>query len=806
MISLYSEHTILPLITQIKAIFDSEIVDFAIMDQAGYRYNYAEFLLQHTFSVVNTTTDLTRTNHKYKDCYIDAHFTVVFYDLKDTYLIVTFEDEINKDIDYNAIHKRLLSLSFFRNHLDLYTKENTQDDQYAMIIMDFNGKIQLMNHYAKTIFKNSYETIRDFLDVIESKDVFTSNYKKAVNNHEGASFETTTKSNQILNTVMIVEPKLSIIQFVFTYQPAQSFYNQILEAFDFLKLGIVHFELIFDDQDNPIDAQVLFANKQYGTLMNEPINKMIGKTIYEIYPNFPDNRFNRYASVAIENKRNAFEDYNRRLDKHFHIFSYAPKYGEIINVYHETTHYNRMKAKERVQLRKIQMMLSLAEMGFFEIDIAHKTFTGDDYVKRIFNQSDLDYDSYRHIFRDYLHQDDYASIYSKNRDLMTGKIKEGTSVFRLMLPHQDTPKYIQYYLQTLDTNDDGTPKRILGLVREVTEEQKKNQQITYMANHDALTGVYNRRHVETMTNTIIDNNTLAIFDLDGLKSINDIFGHIEGDRVIKTFANILNKTYPNCYIARIGGDEFLILINDEVNNIKYRENIIKKELKHILPIDLSMGVSVGYAQINHDTNYKTAFEKAEEMMYRHKLRQRPKRKQQSLSTLVAYLFKREPVLKKRIERLKTYSDSFMQALGFTRMRDLEMMHDVCYYHAIGRLYDYTQDKVIKLPVPLDKLHEYFHVELGYKIMSNLLSDETIANAVLYQCEAYDGSGYPHGLKGDAIPYQARIFAILSRFDYLTRCKRTEILMTDQEALAQLQKESGTYFDPEMVDIFTTLFT
>ncbi len=802
---MYSENTILPLITQIKAIFDSEIVDFAVLDKAGYRYNYAEFLLQHTISVVNTTTNLTRTNDKYNVCYIDGHFTMAFYDLDETYLIVTFDESSTKDIDYNAVHERLLALSFFRDHLDLYTKENAQDEQYAMVIMDFNGTIQVMNHYAKTIFRDSYNTIEEFLGMIASKDTFRLYYKKAVKKHEGATFKTKTINNQILNTVMIIEPKLSIIQCVFTYQPAQSFYNQILEAFDFLKLGIVHFGLVYDDQNKPVDAQVLFANKRYGTMMNEPIDKMIGKTIYEIYPNFPENRFKRYASVAIENKRNAFEDYNRRLKKHFHIYSYAPKHGEVINVYHETTHYSRMKAKERIQLRKIQMMLSLAEMGFFEIDLENKTFTGDNYVNEIFNHSEIDYDTYRTMFKTYLHEEDRASIYSRNNDLMQGIIKEGSSVFRLVLPGEPKAKYIQYYLQTLDINQDNTPKRILGLVRDVTTEQEKNQQITYMANHDALTGVYNRRHVETITNNIIDNKTLAIFDLDGLKSINDIFGHIEGDRVIKTFASILNKIYPNSYIARIGGDEFLIMIDDAVDNIKDREAIIKKELKHILPIDLSMGVSVGYAHIDKNTPYKSAFEQAEEMMYRHKLRQRPRRKQESLKTLVSYLFKQEPFLKNRIERLKTYSDPFMQALGFTRMRDLEMMHDICYYHAIGRLYDYTQDNIIKLPVPLNKLHEYFHVELGYKIISNLLSDEVIANAVLFQCEAYDGSGYPHELKGDDIPYQARIFAILSRFDYLTRCKRTGILMSDQDGLAQLRKEAGTYFDNEMVEIFANLF-
>ncbi|MDZ4132391.1 MAG: HD-GYP domain-containing protein, partial [Dethiobacteria bacterium] len=71
-------------------------------------------------------------------------------------------------------------------------------------------------------------------------------------------------------------------------------------------------------------------------------------------------------------------------------------------------------------------------------------------------------------------------------------------------------------------------------------------------------------------------------------------------------------------------------------------------------------------------------------------------------------------------------------------------------------------------------------------------------------EKYDGSGYPRGLKGEAIPLEARIFAVIDVFDALTSDRPYRKAWSREEALEFIKKESGTHFDPQVVDLFLDL--
>ena len=100
-------------------------------------------------------------------------------------------------------------------------------------------------------------------------------------------------------------------------------------------------------------------------------------------------------------------------------------------------------------------------------------------------------------------------------------------------------------------------------------------------------------------------------------------------------------------------------------------------------------------------------------------------------------------------------------------------------------------------------HIQTHVLIGERILTPIIKNETVLKIVRHHHENIDGSGYPDGLKGTAIPLEARIVAVADTYDALLS-KRSYRKSTDNvKAIKELRKFSGTQFDPEIVEILST---
>lgn len=78
--------------------------------------------------------------------------------------------------------------------------------------------------------------------------------------------------------------------------------------------------------------------------------------------------------------------------------------------------------------------------------------------------------------------------------------------------------------------------------------------------------------------------------------------------------------------------------------------------------------------------------------------------------------------------------------------------------------------------------------------------------ILYHHERYDGRGYPSGLKGDEIPYLARILTVVDSFDAMTSCRPYNNKMTFEEAFEEIRKCSGSQFDPVIAEKFIEIMS
>ena len=162
----------------------------------------------------------------------------------------------------------------------------------------------------------------------------------------------------------------------------------------------------------------------------------------------------------------------------------------------------------------------------------------------------------------------------------------------------------------------------VGIARDVTKEYEYQQNIIYMALHDQLTGLANRRQLdEFLANLETNQMVVACLDLDHFKEVNDTYGHLAGDAALVRTADLIKKHFPDTLNIRLGGDEFLIIFTDgEVNtNIPKRMQEFMddfftsfKEDKRLEVLSVSAGVAEG--KIGHGS-FDLLLQRADEALY-----------------------------------------------------------------------------------------------------------------------------------------------------------------------------------------------
>lgn len=191
------------------------------------------------------------------------------------------------------------------------------------------------------------------------------------------------------------------------------------------------------------------------------------------------------------------------------------------------------------------------------------------------------------------------------------------------------PNYIDRYLNlALDIT------KFLGLVFHNNEQYAKvlesEKELKYLSFHDSMTGLYNRTYLNQLLEQKIaeDINIVFMFDIDKLKYANDNFGHAEGDKLIKSFADVLKQAFrEDDLTARIGGDEFVAFTyegNQETAKsiVKRINNLIKLNNKNRQDKHLNLNVSTGYAVNNNNQSIEELMKKADDLMYKNKMKRR----------------------------------------------------------------------------------------------------------------------------------------------------------------------------------------
>ena len=139
------------------------------------------------------------------------------------------------------------------------------------------------------------------------------------------------------------------------------------------------------------------------------------------------------------------------------------------------------------------------------------------------------------------------------------------------------------------------------------------------------------------------------------------------------------------------------------------------------------------------------------------------------------------------------------------MNNLRSLERGSLLHDIGKIG--ISDTILHKPGPLSE-EEWVvmrrHPDIGAKIVEGIPFLEDTIPLIRHHQERWDGTGYPDGLRGEEIPILARMFSIVDAFDALTSKRPYRQKISEQEALEYIQEQAGTFFDPEIVEVFKKL--
>lgn len=368
-------------------------------------------------------------------------------------------------------------------------------------------------------------------------------------------------------------------------------------------------------------------------------------------------------------------------------------------------------------------------------------------------------------------------------------------------------------------------------------ESEHIKELERLVNEDGLTGVYNHRFFHDVLREKVmsyekENKPISMIfiDIDYFKHYNDLYGHQKGDAVLRSIGSILkNSVRKDDIVARYGGEEFSIILPNtlEKDAISIAESIrcrIEKayfEGEENQPngkITVSMGVSVYPDKAKSDVEL---IKSADDALYRAKffnknrvecytsildelkndIEERHIDLVTSIKTLISVINAKDRYTYGHVERVVIYSKMLANKLGLDEEDKKKLIYGA-YMHDIGKI-NIPKEVLNKRMSLTDEEWEMLkgHPLNGVEIIKPVESLRDISPLILHHHERFDGNGYPSNLKGEQIPFLARILTVIDSFDAMTSNRPYNKRKTYDEAIDELKRCSGTQFDPVITRAF-----
>lgn len=357
-----------------------------------------------------------------------------------------------------------------------------------------------------------------------------------------------------------------------------------------------------------------------------------------------------------------------------------------------------------------------------------------------------------------------------------------------------------------------------------------------LAYTDALTGSPNRRFIDEFIIDAVERSqrtatalSVAYFDVDNFKLLNDVLGHEQGDAILVEVARLLAATVkePSAY-ARFGGDEFVAVFPATTLESARRateavvRGVARLDVTNNYDIHLPTRISCGLATYRGYESPRELIAEAEDHMYLDKsvahsvlgpaLDQTGAMpgslgKISNLKTLRG--------LVKAIDRRDSYtrfhSDHATRiALDLARYAvqaedTLQALTIGGPIHDLGKIV--VPDEILRKPGPLTREERRAmeeHPVVGAAITAAVTDYDTVVNIVRHHHERFDGNGYPGHIRGGEIGIATRIFILADAYSAMTTDRPYRRALTAEQAFDEIALGAGTQFDPDLAAVFCEL--
>ena len=469
---------------------------------------------------------------------------------------------------------------------------------------------------------------------------------------------------------------------------------------------------------------------------------------------------------------------------------------------------DRVQAEEALKEseRRLIAAQSMAHVGNWELNLDTKTIWASEEV---FNIYGIEYMS-QYLPLDLVQEIVFPEYRESLNNALVGLItKEEKYDEEFKIKNAKTGEgHFVHSKAILLVDETGNATKVIGTLQDITERKEKEEENYYLSYHDVLTGLYNRRFYEEEIERLDTERNLPISiimgDVNGLKLVNDAFGHDKGDELLqKAAASIQSACRADDIVARWGGDEFIILLPktmpEEVKNIVRR---IKEIYSNQQVNAISVSISFGWdTKRKTDEDIQKILKSAEDYMYKHKILENESMRGNTISTIINTLHEKNPREEQHSKRVSEICQNIGVAMGYSEIK-ISKLKFVGLLHDIGKIAisEGILNKQGKL-IEQELFEIKRHPDIGYRILSSSHEMLELADCILAHHEKWDGTGYPKGLKGEAIPTVARIIALADSYDAMTSERTYRKALSEKVVLAEIRNNAGTQFDPEIARIF-----
>ena len=409
---------------------------------------------------------------------------------------------------------------------------------------------------------------------------------------------------------------------------------------------------------------------------------------------------------------------------------------------------------------------------------------------------------------------DIVDPFKKKNDYCCPRILKGEAIEYESVRYTKSGEPIEVLIKGGPVYVDGETTGAYTIYSDISSRKHAEIKLEYMIHHDKLTDIYNRTYFEKQLDALDRRGsypiTIISIDVDGLKLINDTMGHDIGDKLLITCGKILKECIRDTDIlARIGGDKFAIILpyTDDQTGKKIVQKIQKTTTKYNsdhsqLPISISVGVAT--AAVDGCMSIRDTYKSADDSMYTSKLHKGASAKSHIINTLMTTLGERDYMTEGHGRRLSELSLKIgeLKGLACSQLDNLNLLAQV---HDLGKVG--IPDKILFKEGPLTEEEWKImrqHSEKGYRIAVSSPDLSGIAQLILKHHERWDGKGYPLGISGMEIPLECRILSIVDAYDAMTNDRPYCKAKSKEQALAEIQRCSGTQFDPELTELFISI--